>query len=125
MARGISTNRLIAGLGLAVVVLGAVAVWASSQGLRPIWSEETAPERVLRQAVARLGPDAEVRLIEQGRGPVVCGYVASGSGQPPVAFVSRPHRILLSEDPLNTEFRAMMTADCPGFPEPPTAGVPQ
>jgi hypothetical protein len=36
-----------------------------------------------------------------------------------VGFISRPKRMLLSQDPLNSEFRAMIAADCPGFPEPP------
>ena len=71
----------------------------------------------------QLGQAAEVRLIEPGRGRVVCGYIASGRGGRAVGFVSRPNRMLLSQDPLNGEFRAMIASDCPGFPEPPAGSV--
>jgi len=123
--RRLSTNRLIAGLGLIVLALGGVSLWAVDRGLHPIWSEETPADRVLRQARARLGPAAEVRLIEPGRGRVVCGYVAATWGAPAVVFISRPYRFLLSEDPLNTEFRTMVAADCPTLPgRPASVAVP-
>jgi hypothetical protein len=121
MGRHRSTTRLIAALGLAVLLLGAVAVWITSRGLHPIWREEPVSERVLRQAKERLGPGAEVQLIEQGRGSVVCGYVAATWGGPAMAFISRPYRFLLSEDPLSAEFRTMVAADCPTLPRPPAA----
>ncbi|MDP3803388.1 hypothetical protein [Brevundimonas sp.] len=117
--RAIRTDRLIAVLGLTVLVLGVVALWFVAQGSGAGFTEEPASRRVLRQAREQLGRTAEVRLIEPGRGRVVCGYVAPGRGGRPVGFISRPNRMLLSHDPLNAEFRAMMSADCPDFPEPP------
>ena len=60
-------------------------------------------------------------MIEPGRGRVVCGYIAAGRGGRAVGFISRPNRMLLSQDPLNGEFRAMIGADCPDFPELPTS----
>lgn len=117
--RAIRTDRLIAVLGVAVVVLGALALWFVTQGSGTGFTEEPASRRVLRQAREQLGRTAEVQLIEPGRGRVVCGYIASGRGGRAVGFISRPNRILLSHDPLNGEFRAMIMADCPNFPEPP------
>ena len=118
--RAIRTDRLIAVLGMAVIALGLVVLWFVTQGSGRGFTEEPASRRVLRQAREQLGQAAEVRLIEPGRGRVVCGYIASGRGGRAVGFVSRPNRMLLSQDPLNGEFRAMMSADCPDFPEPPT-----
>ena len=117
--RAIRTERLIAILGVAVIVLGALTLWLVTRGSGGGFTEEPAARRVLRQAREQLGRTAEVQLIEPGRGRVVCGYVAAGRGEAAVGFISRPNRILLSEDPLNGEFRAMIAADCPGFPEPP------
>ncbi|TPW01793.1 MAG: hypothetical protein FD125_2392 [bacterium] len=118
--RAIRTDRLIAILGVAVIVLGALALWFVTQGTGGGFTEEPASRRVLRQAREQLGRTAEVQLIEPGRGRVVCGYIAAERGGPAVGFISRPNRMLLSQDPLNGEFRAMMSADCPDFPEPPT-----
>ena len=123
--RAIRTDRLIAVLGVAVIVLGALAMWFVTRGSGGGFTEEPAPRRVLRQAREQLGRTAEVQLIEPGRGRVVCGYIAAERGGPAVGFISRPNRMLLSHDPLNGEFRAMMSADCPGFPEPPaTRAIP-
>lgn len=121
--RAIRTDRLIAVLGVAVIVLGALALWFVTQGSGAGFTEEPASRRVLRQAREQLGRTAEVRLIEPGRGRVVCGYVAAGRDYLGVGFISRPNRMLLSEDPLNGEFRAMIAADCPNFPEPPAGSV--
>ncbi len=118
--RALRTDRLIAVLGVAVLALGALALWFAAQGSGAGFTEEPAARRVLRQAREQLGRTAEVRLIEPGRGRVVCGYVAAGRGAKAVGFISRPNRMLLSHDPLNREFRAMMSADCPDFPEPPS-----
>ena len=118
--RAIRTDRLIAVLGVAVIVLGALALWFVTQGSGGGFTEEPVSRRVLRQAREQLGRTAEVQLIEPGRGRVVCGYVAAERGGRAVGFISRPNRMLLSHDPLNGEFRAMMSADCPDFPEPPT-----
>jgi hypothetical protein len=121
MARkAIRTERLIAVLGIVVLILGAVAVWLTTRGSGPDFVQEPPAKRVLRQAREQLGPGAEVQLIEPGRGRVVCGYIAAGRRGPAVGFISRPNRMLLSQDPLNGEFRAMISADCPDFPEPPT-----
>lgn len=117
--RAIRTDRLIVLLGVAVIVLGALALWLAARDSGAGFAEEPASSRVMRQAREQLGERAQVRLIEQGRGRVVCGYVAADRASPPVGFISRPNRMLLSLDPLNAEFRAMMSADCPGFPEPP------
>lgn len=119
--RAIRTDRLIAVLGAAVIVLGALALWFVTRGSGGGFTEEPASRRVLRQAREQLGRTAEVQLIEPGRGRVVCGYIAAGRGGRAVGFISRPNRMLLSHDPLNGEFRAMITADCPNFPEPPAA----
>ena len=119
--RAIRTDRLIAVLGVAVLALGAAAAWLSTRGSGGGFTEEPASRRVLRQAREQLGPAAEVQLIETGRGRVVCGYIAAARGGQAVGFISRPNRMLLSEDPLNGEFRAMIDADCPDFPEPPAA----
>ena len=118
--RAIRTDRLIAVLGVTVIVLGALALWFVTQGSGAGFTEEPASRRVLRQAREQLGRTAEVQLIEPGRGRVVCGYIAAERGGRAVGFISRPNRMLLSHDPLNGEFRAMMSADCPDFPEPPT-----
>lgn len=117
--RAIRTDRLIAVLGVAVIVLGALALWFATQGSGGGFTEEPTSRRVLRQAREQLGRTAEVQLIEPGRGRVVCGYIAAERGGLAVGFISRPNRMLLSHDPLNGEFRAMIEADCPDFPEPP------
>jgi hypothetical protein len=117
--RAIRIDRLIAVLGVAVVGLGALALWFFTQGSGGGFTEEPASRRVLRQAREQLGRTAEVQLIEPGRGRVVCGYIAAERGGRAVGFISRPKRMLLSQDPLNGEFRAMIAADCPDFPEPP------
>jgi len=121
--KAIRTERLIAALGIVVLILGAVAVWVATRGSAPGFVQETAAKRVLRQAREQLGRGAEVQLIEPGRGRVVCGYVAAERRGQAVGFISRPNRLLLSQDPLNREFRAMIDADCPGFPEPPARPV--
>ncbi|HST91074.1 MAG TPA: hypothetical protein VLJ13_02645 [Brevundimonas sp.] len=120
--RTIRTERLIAVLGVAVLLLGALAMWAATQGAGPGFTQEPVGRRVLRQARDQLGRQAEVRLIEPGRGRVACGYVAGSRGGAAVGFISRPNRMLLSDDPLSREFRAMIVADCPAFPERPRIG---
>ncbi|WP_417231580.1 hypothetical protein [Brevundimonas sp.] len=115
--RAIRIDRLIAVLGVAVLVLGGVLFWLATQGAIPSLENEPVSERVLRQAREQLGPRAEVQLIEAGSGRVVCGYLAAEPRGAAVGFVSRPNRMLLSRDPLSTEFRAMLAEDCPNFPE--------
>jgi len=48
--RAIRTDRLIAVLGVAVFVLGALALWLVTQGARAGFTEEPASRRVFRQA---------------------------------------------------------------------------
>lgn len=124
-ARRIRTDRLIAVLGAAVLLLGGLVGWRliATEGVAP-W--ETPPQRrALQQVRDRMGPQAEVRLIEQGLGPVVCGYAGIRGMPDTFAFVSRPNRILFADDPLVGEFRAMVDVDCPGLPlAPPVRAVP-
>lgn len=122
--RAIRIDRLIAVLGLAVLVLGAVLLWLATHSQSPDVGREPVSARVLRQAREQLGPQAEVQLIEAGTGRVVCGYIAAEPRGAAVGFVSRPNRMLLSHDPLSTEFRALLATDCPAFPEPPSAASP-
>lgn len=120
-ARRIRTDRVIAVLGVAVLMLGALIGWRvfASQGVAP-W--ETPPHRrALQQVRERMGPTGQVRLIERGRGRVVCGYAGREGEAASIAFVSRPNRILFADDPLVGEFRAMVEVDCPGLPTPPPA----
>jgi hypothetical protein len=117
--RRLNSDRLIAILGAIVLVLGALVGWrlTAGQGTAP-W-EPPPHKRALVQVRERMGPTAEVRLIERGRGPVVCGYAGLKGGGAPVAFVSRPNRILFADDPLVGESKAMVDGDCPGLPTPP------
>jgi hypothetical protein len=100
MARRLSVQRLIGVLGVAVLGLGALSLLAISQGARPGFAQEPASERVLRQAREQLGPRAEIRLLEPGNGRVVCGYLAADPHAAAAGFVSRPNRLLLSDDQL-------------------------
>ncbi|HEX8470778.1 MAG TPA: hypothetical protein VF633_06675 [Brevundimonas sp.] len=119
MTRRLNVQRVIGGLGVVVLGLGALSLWAISHGARPGFSQEQASDRVLRQAHEQLGPRAEIRLLQTGRGRVVCGYLAADSRSSPSGFVSRPNRLLLSNDPLKGEFDQMVAQDCPAFPAPP------
>lgn len=116
--RGISTERVIAVMGALVLALGALIVWRLSDGGMTA-SGETDRQRVLRQARAQLGPRAEVRLIEAGRGRALCGYVGVRGEDAARAFLSRPNRLLLGDDPLRGEFHDQVARDCPRFPAPP------
>lgn len=123
--RVIRTERLIAVLGAAVLLLGAVILWKAIEASRPGFTEEAPERRVLRQAREQLGRTAEIRLLDEGRGRVVCGYVGRRGESAAYSFISRPNRIMMSDDPLATEFQAMLRADCPNLPKPPSAtGTP-
>ena len=123
--RAIRTDRLIAVLGVAVLLLGAVIGWGLIRDARPGFVEEPAARRVLRQAREQLGRNAEIRLLDEGRGRVVCGYVGRRGESAAWSFISRPNRIMMSDDPLATEFQAMLRADCPHLPKQPSAtGTP-
>lgn len=101
-----------------MLTLGVLLIWTLT---RPGggFVEETPAERVKRQAKELLGPRAQVLLIQAGKGRVVCGYVAPSrqvAGQP---FVSRPGRMMLMSDPLPSEFRDVMSRECPDMPHGP------
>lgn len=117
------TDRLIAVLGVLVLALGAVAVWRVARDGGLGRQTESANERALRQVRTELGRTAEVRYIEPGIGPVSCGYAARGPGQAAVAFVSRPQRILFSDDPLPIEFAETRDKYCPGFARRPSTAA--
>lgn len=114
--RTIRTDRLIAVLGVAVLVLGALVLWLVTQGSGGGFTEEATSDRVLRQAREQLGRTAEVQFIEPGRGRVVCGYIAAERGGRAVRFISRPNRMLTERDPLTREFDQQTRLECPGFP---------
>lgn len=116
--RGIRTERLIVIMAGVVLALGVLIVWRLSDGGLSV-STETNRQRVLRQARAQLGPRAEVRLIEAGRGRALCGYVGVRGEDAARAFLSRPNRLLLGDDPLRGEFHDQVARDCPRFPAPP------
>ncbi|HEY1073853.1 hypothetical protein [Brevundimonas sp.] len=123
MARsGIGTDQKIAVLGAAVLLLGALSLVAVSQGARFGSKQATPAERALTQVRAQMGPDAEVRYLENGKRRAVCGYAGIAGQRQAVAFVSRPNRILMGDDPLGAEFADMKAQFCPGFnPPAPTA----
>lgn len=122
-ARRIRTERVIAVMGAAVLVLGGLVLWrvASGDAVGPIG--EAGSTRVLRQAREQLGPRAEVRLLEAGAGRTLCGYVGVRGEREAQGFVSRPNRMLLAGDPLKDEFDAMVRSDCPSFPAPPKSAA--
>ena len=126
MARNRFTVRtLVPVLGIAVLILGAVSVWVFVHE-RTARSAETPFERAERQVREQRGSDWEVRYVEAGAEPALCGYAAprngAGATHEPVAFVSRIGRILFADDPLPTEFRDLTQQFCPAFarsPRPP------
>ena len=128
MARNRFTVRtLVPVLGVAVLILGGVCLWllAGDGGRR--WSE-TPIARAERQVREQRGAGWEIRYVEGGTGPAVCGYAAprnrGGVAHAPVAFVSRLGRILFADEPLPTEFRDLREQFCPAFarnPLPPAS----
>ncbi|MGH7028326.1 hypothetical protein [Brevundimonas sp.] len=113
--RGIGTDQKIAVLGAIVLLLGALSLVAVSQGARFGPKQATPAERALSQVRAQMGPDAEVRYLETGKRRAVCGYAGIAGQKQAVAFVSRPNRILMGDDPLGAEFAEMKAQFCPGF----------
>lgn len=111
--RTIRAERLIAVLGGAVLLLGALILWLATQSGGLGGREPTVEERAAAQLREHLGPEAVVRYTERGRRRAVCGYVSTG-GRLEV-FISRPNRILLESDPLKVEFNEMLRDLCPGF----------
>ncbi|MDO1559572.1 hypothetical protein Q0812_09050 [Brevundimonas sp. 2R-24] len=110
---------------LAVLIAVVVAIWAGvsiwrGQRIHMHMGDE---DRLSHQIEERLGPRAEVRLLERGQGGVLCGYVAHRGARDDQAFISQPNRLLLERDPLPQEFERLRRAYCPGLirPLPPVA----
>ena len=127
MARNRFTVRtLVPVRGIAVLILGGLSAWVFVRE-RAARSAETPFARAERQVREQRGPDWEVRYVEAGAEPAVCGYAAprnrrGGATHEPVAFVSRIGRILFADEPLPTEFRDLTEQFCPAFarsPRPP------
>ncbi|CAN5205612.1 hypothetical protein BH09PSE1_BH09PSE1_18830 [soil metagenome] len=122
MARRLSVQRLMLVMGALVLALGALSAWVVYTNARPP-AQPTADQRAVRQVREQRGRGFDVRYAEAGRGRAVCGYAgprnrdggAHVGGLDAVAFVSRPNRILFSDDPLPVEFREMQQRFCPGF----------
>ena len=112
--RRIRAERLIAILGVAVLLLGALILWLVTRGGGLGGGEPSADERARAQLLEHVGPEAVVRYTEAGRRRAVCGYVSDAEGDL-VIFISRPNRILLETDPLKAEFDEMLRDVCPGF----------
>jgi hypothetical protein len=119
--RKLLTERLIPGLGVAVLVLGALILWmVSRDGFGPA---EPSPEaRAKAQVREHLGRQAHISYTELGGRRSVCGYITDRGAV--VAFISRPNRLMLETDPLKREFDQMQGDLCPGFlKRPPAAGA--
>ncbi len=109
---------MIAVLVAAVLALGGLSLYALTQGARFGQRQATAADRALAQVREQMGSQAEVRHVEAGRGRAACGYAGLKGRKAAVAFVSRPNRILMSDDPLTGEFAALKSRYCPGFDAP-------
>ena len=112
--RRIRADRLIAALGVAVLILGAVLLWLVTRGGGLGGGAPSADERARAQLHEYVGAGAVIRYTETGRRRAVCGYVSNEGGDL-VIFISRPNRLLLETDPLKAEFDAMLRDVCPGF----------
>jgi hypothetical protein len=125
MARSrITVRGLLPILGAAVLILGVLSLWVFVRE-HTVRASETPFQRAERQVREQRGPDWEVRYVEAGAEPAVCGYAAprnrAGVTHEPVAFISRIGRILFADDPLPTEFRDLRQQFCPAFARSPTA----
>ncbi len=123
MARNRFTVRtLVPVLGVAVLVLGGLCAWVfvRQNVERP---SETPFERATRQVREQRGPGWEIRYVEAGAEPAVCGYAAprrrGNTSDQPVAFVSRIGRILFADEPLPAEFRDLRDRFCPALVRDP------
>ena len=115
MARRLNVQRLMAVMGVLVLGLGAICLYAVNQGARWGAAPPDPGVRAAKQVREQRGPQAEVRYATAGRGPTLCGYAGIRGQEAVTAFVSRPNRILFADDPLPEEFKAMQARDCPGF----------
>jgi len=113
-------DRLIAVLGVVVLVLGAVLLWLAVRN-GSVFVNPSPSERALRQLKEQIGPTTEIRYLEVGRGRAICGYASPREDGSAIAFISRPNRILLRTDPLQSEFGQMLRDVCPGFLHSPAA----
>ena len=121
-----SVRTVIPILGIVVLVLGGLCLWLVIDGTPPS-PRESSPRMAERQIREVRGADWEVRYVEAGSGPVLCGYAAPrnrrGVAHQPVAFISRVGRVLFADDPLSAEFRDMRDQFCPGFARNPVPPV--
>jgi len=114
MTRRLNVQRVILVLGVVVLGLGALSLWAVSRG-ELAFQEVPATERAVRQVREQMGTTGEIRYVEAGERRAACGYAGRRGQEQAVAFVSRPNRILFSDDPLPGEFREMQARFCPTF----------
>ncbi len=114
-ARRWARTGWIGAASLAVVVVGQAV---SAQSVLPRFDEDV-QARALRQVREQRGPSTELRYTQIGEGRVLCGYVGRRGDAAAVAFVSRPSRILFSDDPLQVEFRELRDRFCPDLPRTP------
>lgn len=115
--RVIRTDRLIAVLGVAVLLLGGVVAWRVAGQFTP---EAGAPVDRVRRQLKAYDPTLTLFDLRDGRTPgVVCGYAGvssarrQGPAEPPMAFVSRRNRLITNHDPLKGEFRTQTDLECP------------
>ena len=113
-----NVRKVIPVLGIAVLVLGGLSLWLLIDGTPPP-SRESPHRMAERQIREQRGDDWEIRYVEAGAGPVMCGYAAPrnrpGQAHEPVAFISRVGRVMFADDPLSAEFRDLRERFCPGF----------
>jgi hypothetical protein len=109
---------MLVALAAGVLALAGLSLYALAHGARFGPRQATPAERALTQVRAQMGPQAEVRYVEAGRGRAACGYAGMKGRREAVAFVSRPNRILMSDDPLIGEFATLKSRYCPGFDAP-------
>lgn len=115
MARRLNVQRLLLVFGVLVIALGALCLWVASRGGGLGFEQPNAHERAVRQVREQMGPTGEVRYAEVGTGRALCGYAGLRGQTRAVSFVSRPNRILFSDDPLPEEFKKMQQQVCPSF----------
>lgn len=105
-------------IGLACAGLAVAGHAAASQSVLPRF-DENVYARALRQVREQRGPSSELRFTQVGEARVLCGYTGRRGQSEAVAFVSRPSRILFSDDPLQVEFREARDRFCPDLPRTP------
>lgn len=119
--RRTQTDRLILMLGILVALLALLIVGLLIQGA-PLWPGSSQPDlagRAQQQLTEYVGRDVEVRYAEPGRGLALCGYAGRRGQTRAFSFISRPNRIITSDDPLPIEFNEMMASFCPDFARRP------